>query len=57
MTWLREQEQRVLELVFWHGLDYGEAAARTGFPKSKVARLRHSATQKMAEHVEKNGAS
>ena len=55
--YLTKEEDRVLELVFWQGLDYGEAAARTGFPKSKVARLRHSATQKMAEHVEKNGAS
>ena len=55
--YLTKEEGRVLELVFWQGLDYGEAAARIGFPKSKVARLRHSATQKMVEHVEKNGAS
>ena len=55
--YLTKEEDRVLELVFWQGLDYGEAAARIGFPKSKVARLRHSATQKMVEHVEKNGAS
>ena len=55
--YLTKEEDRVLELLFWQGLDYGEAAARTGFPKSKVARLRHSATQKMAEHVEKNGAA
>ena len=55
--YLTKEEDTVLELVFWQGLDYGEAAARTDFPKSKVARLRHSATRKMTEHVEKNGAA
>ena len=55
--YLTKDEDRVLELVFWQGLDYGEAAARIGFPKSKVARLRHSAARKMVEHVEKNGAA
>lgn len=56
-AYLTKEEDRVLELVFWQSLDYSEAAAQTGFPKSKVARLRHSATQKMAEYIESEAIS
>ena len=51
-SFLTKEEDTVLELVFWEGLDYSQAAARTGFPVSKVARLRHRAAAKLADYVE-----
>jgi len=53
---LTKEEDKVLELVFWEGLDYNQAAGRTGFPVNKVFRLRHRAVKKLADYVETGGA-
>ncbi len=52
---LTKEEDTVLELVFWQGLDYNQAAGQTGFPVSKISRLRHKSVEKLTDYAEQGG--